>query len=89
MPVIHRTDVLTKAKENLITRTAYIYLEMRHDHPTTQYPGHFKSMGEIIAKIDRFEDLPSLMRAVCGYEFDILGIACADSIQEFFEEIFK
>ena len=80
---------LSNAKQQLIDRAIEIYTTMRDSIPTSAYPNHFKNMGEVIARIDRFEDLASLMIAVCRYDFDELGIACTDSIEEFLQDVFK
>jgi len=67
--------ILTAAQNNLIDRAVNIFVDMRDncDSPS-EYREHFGQLGDIIAKIEAYENFGDICNAIAKQEFDILGL---------------
>lgn len=82
---------LEKMKKVLVQRAMDIYHDMRYDIEIKEYPDHFKRMGKIIAKVDSYNTLSSLIEDISKGEFDVLGVepSCDDCLEDLFKEVFS
>ncbi len=79
--------LLHTLKKKLAQQAIDIYTDMRHDFCGQDYLDHFTNLGASLAKIDAYESLAELLKDVGDYRFAYLGLACDDSIEDFFNEI--
>lgn len=82
---------LEKMKKVLVQRAMDIYHDMRYDIEIKEYPEHFKRMGKIIAKVDSYNTLSSLIEDISKGKFDVLGVepSCDDCLEDLFKEVFS
>ncbi len=81
--------LLHNLKKNLAQQAIDVYTDMRHDFCGQDYLDHFTNLGSTLAEIDAYENLADLLKDIGDYKFDHLGLACGDSIEDFFNEIYK
>ena len=77
--------ILTAAQNILIDRAVNIFVDMRDtcDSPS-EYRDHFGDMGEMIAKIESYQNFGSICTAIEKDEFSILGLVGDDEEMEGF-----
>jgi hypothetical protein len=81
--------LLHNLKRKLAQHAIELYTDWRHDFCGQDYLDHFTNLGSTLAKIDAYESLADLLKDIGDYKFDHLGLACDDSIENFFPEIYK
>jgi hypothetical protein len=67
--------ILTAAQNNLIDRAVSIFVDMREgcDSPF-EYREHFGRLGDIIAKIEAYENFGYIYNAIAKEEFGMIGL---------------
>lgn len=77
--------ILKAAQNILISRTVDIFVDMRDsvDSPS-EYRDHFGSMGEVIAKIESYQNFGDICNAIEKEEFTVLGLYGDDEEMEGF-----
>lgn len=66
--------ILQAAQNVLISRAVDIFVDMRDGVEPSEYPDHFSSMGEIIQKIESYQNFGDICNAIEKNEFNILGL---------------
>ena len=83
--------ILTAARNVLISRTVDIFIDMRDtvDSPS-EYRDHFGNMGELIAKIESYQNFGDMCTAIEKDEFAVLGMFGDDEmLEEFLYDVKK
>lgn len=84
--------ILTAAQNVLIERAVSIYVDMRIDTVDSieEYRDHFGNMGEMIAKIESYQNFGDICTAIEKEEFSILGLFGDDEeMEEFLYDVKK
>jgi hypothetical protein len=83
--------ILQAAQNILIERAVNIYVEMRDTVDSIdEYRSHFGNMGEVIAKIESYQNFGDICNAIEKYEFDELGLSGGDDeLSEFIYDVKK
>ena len=83
--------ILQAAQNVLITRAVDIYVDMRDTIDSIEeYRDHFGNMGEVIAKIELYQNFGDICNAIEKEEFSQLGLFGDDEEMEgFLDEVKK
>lgn len=77
--------ILTAAQNVLISRAVDIFIDMRDTcESADEYRDHFGNMGELIAKIESYQNFGDICTAIEKEEFTILGLFGDDEEMEGF-----
>lgn len=77
--------ILTAAQNVLISRAVDIFVDMRDTVDSVdEYRDHFGNMGEIIAKIESYQNFGDIYSAIEKEEFAVLGLFGDDEEMEQF-----
>jgi hypothetical protein len=77
--------ILTAAQNVLISRAVNIYVDMRDTVDSVdEYRDHFGNMGEVIAKIESYQNFGDICTAIEKEEFSVLGLFGDDEEMEAF-----
>ena len=82
--------ILQAAQNVLITRTVSVYVDMRDTCELSEYRDHFGNMGEVIAKIESYQNFGDICTAIEKEEFGEIGLVGDDEEMEgFLDEVKK
>jgi len=76
--------ILQAAQNVLINRTVNIFVDMRDTVEPNEYKDHFGDMGEMIAKIESYQNFGDICNAIEKDEFNVLGLVGDDEEMEGF-----
>ena len=77
--------ILTAAQNVLISRAVNIYVDMRDTVVSVdEYRDHFGNMGEVIAKIESYQNFGDICTAIEKEEYSELGLFGDDEDMEAF-----
>ena len=77
--------ILQAAQNVLIERAVSVYVDMRDTVDSVEeYRDHFGNMGEIIAKIESYQNFGDVCNAIEKEEFGVLGLFGDDEEMEAF-----
>jgi len=76
--------ILTAAQNVLISRAVDIFVDMRDTCELKEYRDHFGNMGEVIAKIESYQNFGDICTAIEKEEFTVLGLFGDDEEMEGF-----
>ena len=77
--------ILTAAQNVLISRAVDIFVDMRDTVDSVdEYRDHFGNMGEMIAKIESYQNFGDICTAIEKEEFTVLGLFGDDEEMEQF-----
>ena len=65
---------LSTAKMLLIQMATDIYTDRRGDLETHEYPEHYHDLGKIVARIDEYRSLSSMIRDMESGDYSQIGI---------------
>ena len=76
--------ILQAAQNVLIDRTVNLYVDMRDTCELSEYKEHFGDMGELIQKIESYQNFGDICNAIEKEEFSVLGLFGDDEDMEGF-----
>jgi hypothetical protein len=76
--------ILQAAQNVLIDRTVNLYVDMRDTCELSEYKEHFGDMGELIQKIESYQNFGDICNAIEKEEFSVLGLVGDDEEMEGF-----
>lgn len=59
------------------------------EHNEQDYAYHFKDLGDLIFKINGYNNLGDLIKDLYSYEFDMIGYSNDETIEDLLSDIFK
>ena len=83
-------SLLSTAKQNLIERATEIFTDTRGDLKPGEYAEHYKTLGDLVAKIDQYESLSDIIKSIEMGEFSLIGLNEGDEdLVYFMEDVLK
>lgn len=82
-------SALSKAKQYLIDKATFLYLDRRSELPFDEYEMHFKDLGSIICAIDQINTFSEVISDLETGKFQVIGYFPSDEdmIEDFLNSI--
>ena len=81
-------DLVSTAKSLLVERATEIYTDRRSDLGTHEYPQYYKELGKIIARIDEYIYLSTIINDIEQGDFHHIGLCNGDEdVLDFMKEL--
>jgi hypothetical protein len=83
-------DLVSTAKMLLIERATVIYTERRSDLETSEYADHYKQLGKLVARIDEYIYLSTIINDIEEGEYLYIGLGDTDEdLVDFMKELYE
>ena len=83
-------NLVSTAKMLLIERATEIYTDRRSDIDKSEYTDHYKQLGKLVASIDEYKYLSTIINDIEQGDYDHIGLCNGDEdILEFMKEIYE
>ena len=82
-------NLVSTAKMLLIERATEIYTDRRSDLETSDYADHYKQLGKLIARIDEYIYLSTIINDIEQGDYVHIGLGYDDNIVDFMKELYE
>lgn len=83
-------NLVSTAKMLLIERATEVFTDRRVDLGLSEYVDHYSDLGKLIAKIDSYINLSTIIADIEEEKFGYIGLSGDDSdVAEFMREVYE
>jgi hypothetical protein len=83
-------NLVSTAKMLLIERATEIYTDRRSDLETSEYADYYKQLGKLVARIDEYIYLSTIINDIEQGDFDHIGLCSDDEdVLDFMKQIYE
>ena len=83
-------NLVSTAKMLLIERVTGIYTDRRSDLETSEYADHYKQLGKLVARIDEYIYLSTIINDIEEGEYLHIGLGDTDEdLVDFMKELYE